>query len=279
MPPSLPPQPPTLVMGIVNTTPDSFSDGGRYVDADKAVAHGLQLLSEGAHLLDVGGESTRPGAEPVSADEQCRRVLPVIEGVLDARPDAVISVDTTLAAVAERALSAGARWVNDVTGLGDPDMAPLCAERGCELVLMHMRGVPRTMQHDTRYDDLVGEVVAFLGERVERAVSAGVDRARIVLDPGLGFGKASGDNPRLIAAIPRLKQSGHRVLIGASRKRFVGALTGVDDPAARVHGSVGAALAAASLGADVLRVHDVAATVQALAVQRAVLDVARQVAS
>jgi dihydropteroate synthase len=273
------PHPRALVMGIVNTTPDSFSDGGRYLAPEAAVAHGLRLLDEGADLLDIGGESTRPGAAPVSPADQKRRVIPVIEGILTARPDTVVSVDTASAAVAEAGLDAGARWVNDVTALGDPDMAPLCAERGCELVLMHMRGEPRTMQRDTVYDDLVGEVITFLGERVARAVAAGVDRDRIVLDPGLGFGKAPTDNPRLIAAVPRLRQGGHRVLIGASRKRFVGALTGVEQPADRVYGSVGAALAAASLGADVLRVHDVAATVQALAVQAAVYDVARQLAA
>lgn len=279
MPSSHPPTPRALVMGIVNATPDSFSDGGRFLEPNLAVAHGLRLLGEGADLLDVGGESTRPGADPVSVAEQRRRVVPVIAGILDAAPEATLSVDTTSAQVAEAALEAGATWVNDVTALGDPDMAPLCAQAGCELVLMHMRGVPQTMQADTDYDDLIGEVEAFLSERTERAVRAGVDPARIVLDPGLGFGKAAVDNPRLIAAVPRLKRSGHRVLIGASRKRFIGSLTGVVEAAERVHGSVGAALAAASLGADVLRVHDVAATVQALAVQRVILDIARQVAS
>ena len=259
-----------LLMGIVNVTPDSFSDGGRHAGVQEAVAHGLRLLDEGADVLDIGGESTRPGADAVTARVEQDRVVPVIEGVLAARPDAVISVDTSKAVVAEAALDAGARWVNDVTGLGDPDMAPLCAGRDCELVLMHMRGTPRTMQADTHYDDLVGEVIDVLQGRVGQAVGAGVARERVILDPGLGFAKDLADNPRLVAAVPRLRALGHRVLIGASRKGFIGRLTDVPIAAERVHGSVGAALAAAWLGADVLRVHDVAATAQALAVQRAV---------
>jgi len=259
-----------LLMGIVNATPDSFSDGGRFVATDSAVQHALRLLGEGADLLDIGGESTRPGAQAVEAQDEARRVVPVIEGVLAARPQAVISVDTSKATVARQALNAGARWVNDVTGLGDPHMAAVCAESGCELVLMHMRGTPRTMQQDTEYSDLIGQIESVLRQRVQQAVQAGVAPERIVLDPGLGFGKAPRDNPRLIAAVPRLRRLGHRVLIGASRKRFIGQLTGVERAADRVHGSVGAALAAAWLGADVLRVHDVAATAQALAVQQAV---------
>ena len=265
-----------LVMGIVNTTPDSFSDGGRFVVGDQvrvdaAVEHALRLLDEGAHLIDVGGESTRPGAEAVGAAEETERVVPVIEGVLAARPGAVISVDTSKASVARAALDAGARWVNDVTGLGDPELGSVCARAGCELVLMHMRGTPRTMQANTSYDDLVGEILAGLRDSVARAVDAGVDPARILVDPGVGFGKSFEDNPRLIAAVPRFAALGHRVLIGASRKGFIGRLTGVERASERVHGSVGAALAAAARGAHVVRVHDVAATVQALAVFRAVM--------
>ncbi len=260
-----------LILGIVNVTPDSFSDGGRHATADAALRHGLQLLDEGADWLDIGGESTRPGADAVGADQECDRVLPVIERILAERPQAVVSIDTSKATVAASALAAGARVVNDVTGLADPDMAATVAERGAQLVVMHMRGTPRTMQTDTRYGDLLGEVEQFLQERVGRAVAAGIPATDIVLDPGLGFGKAPGDNPRLIAAVPRLKALGHRVLIGASRKRFVGDLTGVRAASERVHGSVGAALAAAHLGADILRVHDVAATRQALAVYRAVM--------
>lgn len=259
-----------LLMGIVNVTPDSFSDGGLYRYAGQAVAHALRLIDEGADWVDVGGESTRPGSAPVSVDEECARVIPVIEGVRAARPGVPISVDTSKAAVAEAATQAGARIVNDVSALSDPAMAPLCAQAGVTVVLMHMRGTPATMQRDTAYEDLVGEVERYLAERAEAAMAAGIQRERIVIDPGIGFGKAPGDNPALIAAVPRLRALGHRVLIGASRKRFIGELTGVAEPSQRVAGSVGAALAAAARGADVLRVHDVAATRQALAVFQAV---------
>lgn len=259
-------------MGIVNVTPDSFSDGGRFVAAAAAIAHGLALVAEGADLLDLGAESTRPGAAPVPAEIEQERLLPVIQGLRAAGCPVPISVDTSKAAVAAAALDAGATWVNDVSALDDPEMAPLCARAGCELVLMHRRGDPQTMQRDTRYDDLVGEVIAHLQGRIARAVAAGVDPARITLDAGLGFGKAPADNPALIAATPRLRALGHRVLVGASRKRFIGELTGEADPARRVFGSVGAALAAAAAGADVVRVHDVGPTVQALAVFAAVAE-------
>jgi len=259
-----------LVMGIVNLTPDSFSDGGAFLDPAAGVAHGLRLVAEGADLLDLGAESTRPGAAAVPADEELRRLLPVVQGLVGAGCRVPISVDTTKAAVARAALAEGATWVNDVSGLHDPQMADACARAGCELVIMHRRGSPTTMQRDTAYADLIGEVEHFLLARAARAIAAGVDPARILLDAGLGFGKSPADNPRLIGATPRLRSHGFRVLVGASRKRFIGDLTGVADPAARVHGSVGAALAAAALGADVLRVHDVAATVQALAVFAAV---------
>jgi dihydropteroate synthase len=258
-------------MGIVNVTPDSFSDGGRHATTAAAVEHGLRLVAEGAGWLDVGGESTRPGAEPVDAVTERARVVPVIEA-LAARAGVPVAVDTSKASVAEAAIGAGARIVNDVTAFSDPAMAPLVARAGVEVVLMHHRGDPRTMQRDIRYDDLVGEVLGFLRDRVRAAIDAGVAPERVLVDPGVGFAKAPRDNPRLIAAVPRLAEIGHRVVVGASRKRFVGDLTGVADPAQRVHGSVGAALAAAALGADVLRVHDVAATVQALAVYRAIVE-------
>lgn len=257
-------------MGIVNATPDSFSDGGRFLDPERAVLHALSLLEQGATWVDVGGESTRPGATPVSKAEELRRVVPVIEGVLRERPDAWVSVDTTKPAVAAAAIRAGAKMVNDVSALAAPGMASLCAEAGVDVVLMHMRGAPRTMQADTRYTDLVGEIIRFLRQRAEVAVAAGVLRDRITVDPGLGFGKAWEDNPRLIAEVPRLKELGYPVLIGASRKRFVGALTGVDRPEDRVAGSIGAALAAARAGADLIRVHDVGPTREALVVFMAV---------
>lgn len=237
-----------------------------------AIAHGVALVAEGADWLDVGGESTRPGAMEVPVDEELRRVVPVIAGLRARLPAVPISVDTRRAAVAEAALAAGAGVVNDVSAGADPAMAPLVARAGAELVLMHMRGVPATMQQDTRYDDVVGEVCSWLAARAAAVEAAGVPRARILLDPGLGFGKAPGDNPRLVAAVPRLRALGYRVLIGASRKRFIGQLTGVAEASERVYGSVGAALAAASLGADVVRVHDVRATIQAWRVYRACLD-------
>jgi len=260
-----------LVMGVVNVTPDSFSDGGLYGSVDQAVRHGLRLLDDGADWLDVGGESTRPGAEAVGVDEELSRVVPVIEGLVRARAAVRVSVDTSKSEVARAALRVGARMVNDVTALSDPGMGPLCADSGCDVVLMHMRGRPESMQDHTGYDDVVAEVIAYLAARVEAALAAGINRDRIVLDPGVGFGKALGDNPALIRATPRLAELGCRVLIGASRKAFIGELTRVEAAAERVHGSVGAALAAAALGADLLRVHDVAATRQALAVFLAVL--------
>jgi dihydropteroate synthase len=259
------------LLGIVNCTPDSFSDGGRYLRATDAVDHALRLLDEGADALDFGGESTRPGADPEGADEEIARVVPVIRAVRAARPGATLSVDTAKASVARAAIEAGADWVNDVTALADPAMAPLCAEAGVTVVLMHLRGTPRTMQANTVYADLLGEVEAALRVRVDHALAAGVRPERVLVDPGVGFGKTGADNAALIRAVPRWKALGHGVLIGASRKRFIGELTGVAEPADRVAGSVGAALAAAAVGADWLRVHDVAATRQALAVYRAVL--------
>lgn len=255
-----------LLMGILNVTPDSFSDGGRYSDPEQAVARGLQLLDEGADWLDVGGESTRPGALPVDAGEELRRIVPVVSAIAALRPDAVLSVDTSKATVAEAAVEAGARVVNDVTALSDPRMAGVVARSGSTLVVMHLRGRPDTMQGDTRYADLVGEVAEHLRERAAVAEAAGVPRDRIVVDPGLGFGKAPLDNPALVASVPTFKALGYRVLVGASRKAFVGRLTGVERPEDRVMGSIGAALAAAEAGADVLRVHDVRATREALVV-------------
>lgn len=257
---------PPRIMGIVNVTPDSFSDGGRYDDVGRAVAHACALLDDGADLVDIGGESTRPGAAPVSAEEEGERAVPVVAALRRERPDAVISIDTRRASVAEAALEQGATIVNDVSAGADPAMASVVAARPDVCwVLMHMRGVPATMQHHTHYSDLVGDVERYLADRVAVAVAAGVARSQLWVDPGLGFGKAPGDNPALVRAVPRLVASlGLPVLIGASRKRFVGELTGVSQAAERVHGSVGVALAAALHGASVLRVHDVAATRQAL---------------
>lgn len=258
-----------LVFGILNVTPDSFSDGGRFVGRQAAVDQAARLWEEGADVIDVGGESTRPGASPVSPDQEAERVLPVVEAIVRALPGAQISVDTRRAAVAEQACAAGVSIVNDVSAGADPEMVRVVREAGAGWVLMHMRGSPRTMQDDTSYDDLVGEVHRFLSERVRAACDAGVPRRRLLVDPGLGFGKSLTDNPRLIASLGQLAPSGVGVLIGASRKRFIGALTGIDDPKERLAGSLGAACAALEAGAAAVRVHDVGATIQALQVYRA----------
>ncbi len=259
-----------LLVGVVNVTPDSFSDGGQHAAAEDAVAYALRLLDEGADWVDVGGESTRPGSAGVSVEEELRRVIPVVQGIREAAPGAVISIDTSKEAVAAEAIAAGARVVNDVSGLEDPAMRALCARAGVQVVIMHKRGRPAEMQVDTAYSDLLEEVVAYLRRQARLAEEAGIDPGRILVDPGVGFGKALLDNPRLIAAVPRFAALGHRVLIGASRKRFIGEITGVHEASQRVFGSVGAALAAARAGAHVLRVHDVRATREALAVYMAV---------
>ncbi len=250
-------------MGIVNCTPDSFSDGGLHPSAEAAVAHGLRLWAEGADWLDVGGESTRPGAHEVDEGEEIDRVVPVIAALHAALPTAVISVDTRKPAVAAAALAAGAAVVNDVEAARRPGMAACVASAGAGLVLMHLRGQPASMQLHTGYDDVVGEVELFLAERARAVISAGVNPQRIVVDAGLGFGKSLDANPALIAATARLRGIGFPVMVGASRKRFVGELSGVERPSERGAGSIGAALAALSAGADLLRVHDVAATIQA----------------
>jgi dihydropteroate synthase len=255
------------LVGVLNVTPDSFSDGGRYAGLEDALAHGRRLAAEGAALVDVGGESTRPGAESVPAELELERVLPVIEGL--AAAGIAVSVDTSKAAVARAALAAGAVLVNDVTALrGDPGMAGVVAQAGADLCLMHMLGEPRTMQDDPRYDDVVAEVEEFLAERAELAVAAGIPRERIALDPGIGFGKTLAHNLALLRALPRLARLGP-LLVGVSRKRFLGALTGRAVADDRVAASVAAALYCYRGGAHLLRVHDVRATADALAVERA----------
>jgi dihydropteroate synthase len=256
-----------LLLGIVNVTPDSFSDGGRYLDPAAATARGMELAEQGADVLDVGGESTRPGAAAVGAAEEIERVVPVIRALSAA--GLRVSVDTSKAAVAVAALDAGAEIVNDVTALGDPDMAAVCAGAGAGLILMHMKGTPRTMQDDPRYDDVVAEVGAHLSSRLERAVAAGVRREGIWLDPGIGFGKTVEHNLELVARLGELKRLGRPLVVGASRKSFIGKLTGrpVDE---RLGGSLAIAAIAAANGADVLRVHDVAPTRDALATLAAI---------
>jgi len=258
------------LMGVVNVTPDSFSDGGRYLDPTAAVGHGLELLGQGADLLDVGGESTRPGAEEVSADEEMGRVLPVIEGLAGT---ATVSIDTSKAEVARAALDAGASIVNDVTALRrDPAIGALCAERDAGLVLMHMQGDPRTMQEEPRYDDdVVDDVKAFLAERIEVATAAGVAEERIWLDPGIGFGKDLDHNLELLRRLGELRALGRPLVIGTSRKSFIGKIDG-SPVERRLGGTIASSVLAAAEGAEVLRVHDVAEAAQALKVAGAILS-------
>ncbi|MDO1559583.1 dihydropteroate synthase [Brevundimonas sp. 2R-24] len=254
------------VMGIVNVTPDSFSDGGRLASVEGAVDHALRLIEAGADILDIGGESTRPGADPVSEAEELDRVLPVVEGVR-ARWDGPISIDTMKPAVARAAVAAGATIWNDVFGLRADGATETAAALGCEVVLMHMQGSPRTMQANPAYDDVVEEVAAWLAERAEAVIGAGVARERIWLDPGLGFGKTAHHNLQLLRGLPRLKGLGFPVLVGASRKRTIQAIDPMaSDPLDRLGGSLALHLFAASRGADVIRCHDVRETVQALKV-------------
>ncbi len=259
-------------MGVVNVTPDSFSDGGRWLDPLAAVAHAREMAAAGADILDVGGESTRPGAEPVSAAEERRRVVPVIAGIAGEVAGARISIDTSKVEVAEAAVAAGATYVNDVTAFrGDPSMAGFVADRGVDCCLMHMLGEPRTMQDDPRYEDVVDDVRAFLTERLAFAVRAGVPEDRIMLDPGIGFGKTLEHNLALLRRLDEIVAIGPPVVFGASRKSFLGRLTGREDPAERVSGTVAANVLALERGARVFRVHDVAPTRDALAVAAATL--------
>jgi dihydropteroate synthase len=245
----------TLVMGIVNVTPDSFSDGGRFVDPDAAVDHARRLIEDGADIVDVGGESTRPGSDPVPADEERRRVIPVVER-LAAAPSVPVSIDTRKAEVAAAALEAGAAIVNDVSAGRDPEMFDVVRERGAAMVLMHMKGDPKTMQEAPRYEDVVGEVHEFLRERIEAAAFAGVDPERIAIDPGIGFGKDLEQNLRLMHRIDALLDLGRPVVVGPSRKRFIGALLDLPENE-RVEGTAAAVAWMVARGAHVVRVHDV----------------------
>jgi dihydropteroate synthase len=261
----------TLVMGIVNVTPDSFSDGGMFDDVHDAVQHAARIVDEGADIVDIGGESTRPGSDPVPLDEERRRVLPVIEGLLASRPDAAISVDTRHAAIAGEALAAGAHVVNDVSAGHDPEMFGVVRDAGAGMVLVHMLGEPKTMQDEPRYDDVVEEVHEFLRERVESAVFDGIDADRLAVDPGIGFGKDLEHNLTLLRALDVFSDLDAAVMLGASRKRFLGSLTGVDDPKDRVEGSLAVAVLGVARGADVIRAHDVRATVRAVRVADAIV--------
>jgi dihydropteroate synthase len=256
------------LMGVVNVTPDSFSDGGLFLDADAAIAHGRELGEQGAEILDVGGESTRPGAEEVSGEEELARVEPVVAGLAGM---ATVSIDTSKLQVAEAALNAGASIVNDVTALrNDAELGPLCAERGAGLILMHMQGDPRSMQENPTYEDVVDDVKAFLGQRLEVAINAGVDEGKVWLDPGIGFGKTLDHNLQLLRRLGELRALGRPLVVGASRKGFIGKIDGsaVGD---RLGGTIAASIFAAAEGADVLRVHDVAEMAQAASVAAAIL--------
>jgi len=261
-----------VLVGILNVTPDSFSDGGDFFDPESAARRAAVMLDEGAAIIDVGGESTRPGSDPVSQEEEIQRVIPVIERILAVRPEAVISIDTYRAETAAAALEAGARLVNDVTALrGDPRMASVVAEAGCPVVLMHMKGEPKTMQEEPRYEDVVREVRDFLAQRAEVAVAAGLRPENVIVDPGIGFGKNLEHNLALLRDLDALVDLGFPVLVGASRKRFIGTITGVEEARERVFGTVATTVLAYQKGAKYFRVHDVRANRDALAIAEAVL--------
>lgn len=258
-----------VVVGVLNVTPDSFSDGGDFYDPAAAVAQALCMVAEGADIIDVGAESTRPGSERVSAADQIRRLEPVLPEA--AKLDVTVSIDTTLAEVARFALDAGAEMVNDVSaGRDDGELLPLAGRRGAPVVLMHMLGAPKTMQADPSYDDVVAEVRDFLAERLAAAEDAGVPRERCIVDPGIGFGKRLEHNLALLAGVGVLGELGAAVMVGPSRKRFIGELTGQGDPQQRLGGTIAACLLARANGATIFRVHDVGETVQALAVAGAI---------
>jgi dihydropteroate synthase len=245
-----------IIMGILNVTPDSFSDGGQFFDTDEAIEHGLKMAADGAATIDIGAESTRPGAESVSTEEQKRRAVPVIEEL--ARVVKVpISIDTYNYEVAQAALAVGAAMINDITALSDERMAKLAAERQVPVVLMHMQGTPATMQIEPKYDDVVGEVLEFLLERAKRAENFGIPKDRIFIDPGIGFGKTLEHNLELLRNIDKLVLSGYRVLVGTSRKSFIGKITGKENPADRIFGTAATVALCVAAGVSIVRVHDV----------------------
>ena len=265
-----------FVVGILNVTPDSFSDGGDFLDPEVAADQAATMLDEGADILDVGGESTRPGSDPVSQEEEVRRVVPVLKRILSVRPEAVISIDTYRSGTATAALEAGASLVNDVTALrGDPRMASVIQEAACPVILMHMQGEPKTMQKEPHYEDVVGEVRDFLAERAEYAVAAGIRPENVILDPGIGFGKNLEHNLALLRNLDAIVDLGFPVLIGTSRKSFMEKITGVQEARDRVSGTVATTVLAYERGATFFRVHDVRANREALAVAKAVFHASR----
>ena len=246
-----------IVMGILNVTPDSFSDGGQFLDTDKAIQHGLKMAAEGAAIIDIGAESTRPGAEPVSYGEQINRVTPVIEALCK-KIEVPISIDTNKSEVAKAALEAGASIINDITALRDERMGKLAAEQQVPVVLMHMQGTPATMQIEPKYEDVVGEVLQFLLERTQQAEQFGIPKERIFIDPGIGFGKTLEHNLELLRNIDKFTATGYRVLVGTSRKSFIGKITGKEKPSDRIFGTAASVALCVAKGVSLVRVHDTA---------------------
>ncbi len=263
-----------LFMGIVNVTPDSFSDGGEFFDPARAVGHALQLMSEGAAIIDIGGESTRPGCEPVAPEEEIRRIIPVVEKLRAAAPDCIISIDTRHSATARAALQAGADIINDISGLADPAMAATAAEFDAGLVIMHMRGTPADMQSPENlvYDDVVREVCEFLRQRTQTALDNGVNRANILLDPGIGFSKDLAGNRSLLQRIGELRELGWPLLVGPCRKKFIGQVLGIEEPAARIFGTAGVSAYLAAAGVEVIRVHEVRPVREAVMMFKWIVD-------
>jgi len=246
-----------LVMGVLNVTPDSFSDGGEFFDTDKAIKHGLKMAADGAAIIDIGGESTRPGSAPVSVEEQAKRVIPVIEA-LSEKVNVPISIDTYNYQVAKAALDAGAVMMNDITALSNERIGQLAAQQKVPVVLMHMQGTPQTMQAEPKYKDVVREVLEFLLERAKRAEEFGIDKEKIFIDPGIGFGKTVEHNLLILRNIRKFVETGYRVLVGTSRKSFIGALTGKENPAERLFGTAATVALCVTAGVSIVRVHDVA---------------------
>ncbi|MHC4659882.1 MAG: dihydropteroate synthase [Planctomycetota bacterium] len=254
-----------IVMGVLNVTPDSFSDGGQFFDKDKAIEHGIRMAKEGAAIIDVGPESTRPGAEAISVAEQIKRAIPVIEA-LAKKVDVPISIDTYNYGVAQAALEAGAAMINDITALSDELMGKFAVEKQVPVVLMHMQGTPATMQTEPKYDDVVSEVLEFLLDRAKRAEQFGILKERIFIDPGIGFGKTLEHNLELLRNIDKFVETGYRVLVGPSRKSFIGKLTGKEGPAERIFGTAATVALCVTGGVSIVRVHDIAEMVDVVRV-------------
>jgi dihydropteroate synthase len=259
-----------LLMGILNVTPDSFSDGGQFIDRDKAIEQGIKMVEDGAAIIDIGPESTRPGAQAVTAYEQIRRAIPVM-AKLAKKTKVCISIDTTNYEVAKAALDAGANIINDITALVDERMAQLAAERKAPVILMHMQGTPRTMQTEPKYKDVVSEVLKFLLDKAKRAEKLGIPKERIFIDPGIGFGKTVEHNLKLLANLDKFVKTGYRVLVGPSRKWFIGKLTGKENPADRTFGTAAVVALCASAGVSIVRVHDVAKMVDVVKIVNTII--------